>query len=614
MATRQTTFKSPVLLGIEGGGSHTVCLLTDGRGNLIHRHEAGPANILLLSDQQFRTRLLDIKRALADQPAPDALCLGLAGAHGDEEFARVRSIAEKIWFKVPMHVTHDLETALTSVERIGTPSDTHSKYEATILVLSGTGSCFLGKAADGRISRFGGWGHVIGDKGSGWEIGLRALKACTFYYDRDARWTRLGQRILRALQMNHPRELIPWSPHASKAEIAVLAKEVFAAHKERDPIAKDILAGAAASLAKDAISCANKLISKDVPLKFVFAGSVLLRQPGFAARVAKEIRSRRPQASCTKLGRESAWGAVVLAARLPHASPNSEPVPPKPKGRSTSTPQNTPLSTTEKRHPKSHNLDHMPVGEAIELMLDQDRKLPKAILAEKAKIQRVVREITKAFKKGGRLFYIGAGTSGRLGVLDASECPPTFRADPEMVQGIIAGGAGAVFRSVEGAEDDASAGAAAVSFRGVGVDDVVVGIAASGRTPFVHGALAKAHERGAFTALVCFNPSLKRPPFIRSLIAPDIGPELLTGSTRLKSGTATKLILNIFTTLAMVGIGKVVSNLMIDMDPSNVKLRARAIRMVVELTDVNHEDAKGALTRCNWVIRTAVDQLGRPGN
>jgi N-acetylmuramic acid 6-phosphate etherase len=612
MATRQTTFKGPVLLGIEGGGSHTVCLLTDARGTLIHRHEAGPANILLLSDQQFRKRLREIKSALADQPAADAICLGLAGAHGDAEFARIRSVAEKVWPRVPMHVTHDLETALSSVERIGAVSNNAANHAATVLVLSGTGSCFLGKAADGRISRFGGWGHVIGDKGSGWEIGLRALKACTFYYDRDERWTRLGQRILRALQMNHPRELIPWSPHASKAEIAVLAKEVFAAHQERDPIAKDILSGAAASLAKDAISCANKLTKEDVPLKFVFAGSVLLRQPGFAARVSKEIRSRRPQASCTKLRRESAWGAVVLASRVAEIISDSKPVP-LPCNRASQASARTELSPTEKRHRKSSHLDQMPVGDAIGLMLSEDRKLPSAILTEKPKIQRVIRAITGAFKTGGRLFYVGAGTSGRLGVLDASECPPTFRTDPEMVQGIIAGGSGAVFKAVEGAEDDNSAGATAMSFRGVGKKDVVVGIAASGRTPFVHGALAKAHELGAYTSLVCFNPGVKKSPFIRTLIAPDIGPELLTGSTRLKSGTATKLILNMFTTLAMVGIGKVAGNLMIDMDPSNVKLRDRAVRMVVELTGADHTEAKEALIKSKWVIRGAIEQLRRSG-
>jgi N-acetylmuramic acid 6-phosphate etherase len=195
--------------------------------------------------------------------------------------------------------------------------------------------------------------------------------------------------------------------------------------------------------------------------------------------------------------------------------------------------------------------------------------------------------------------------------LDASECPPTFRTPPELVQGIMAGGHTALWRSVEGAEDDSASGAWAIEFRGVTRKDVVVGITASGRTPFVWGALAEARRRGAKTVLLSFNPSLKvsarsRPSLI---IAPDVGPEILTGSTRLKAGTATKLILNIFTTLAMVGIGKVTGNLMTDLNPSNVKLRDRAVRIVQELRNVDYATARRALESSGWVVKRACDKL-----
>lgn len=261
------------------------------------------------------------------------------------------------------------------------------------------------------------------------------------------------------------------------------------------------------------------------------------------------------------------------------------------------------------------NLDKLPLRAAIELMLSEDAKIPKAILAERGKIERVVRMIAQAFRHGGRLFYVGAGTSGRLGVLDASECPPTFRAEPEMVQGIIAGGAEALWRAVEGAEDDPAAGARAVQFRGVGRRDVVVGIAASGRTPFVWGALAEAKRRGAKTALLSFNPFLKIPrgEHPDAVIAPNVGPEILTGSTRLKAGTATKLILNIFTTLAMARIGKVMGNLMVDLKPSNSKLRDRAVRIVRELKGVDEAAARAALEKSGWVIRKACARLKRRG-
>lgn len=256
-------------------------------------------------------------------------------------------------------------------------------------------------------------------------------------------------------------------------------------------------------------------------------------------------------------------------------------------------------------------LDRMPLGKAIRLMLTEDAKIPQKLSGQVAKIEKVTEAIASAFHRGGRLFYVGAGTSGRLGVLDASECPPTFRSSPEMVQGIIAGGEVALMKSVEGAEDDVSAGAREIRSRRVKASDVVIGIAASGTTPFVWGALREAKRRNATTVLVCFNPYLSIPreyqPTI--VIAPDLGPELLTGSTRLKAGTATKLLLNIFSTLAMVKSGKVISNLMVDLNPANVKLRDRATRIVQELTNADYESARKALEHSGWVVKKAVARL-----
>ena len=232
-------------------------------------------------------------------------------------------------------------------------------------------------------------------------------------------------------------------------------------------------------------------------------------------------------------------------------------------------------------------------------------------MAERKKIKCLVGWVAKALKDVGRLFYGGAGTSGRLGVLDASECPPTFRAPAEQVQGIIAGGARALTRSIEGAEDDPEAGARAVQFRGVNKKDVMIGIAASGRTPFVWGAMEEASARGARTALVCFNPHIRRRARVpRLIVAPTIGPEVLTGSTRLKAGTATKLILNCITTLAMVQLGKVEGNLMVDLDPKNEKLRARAVRIVQTLAETDATTAQAAMVQADWVVKDAVRRLG----
>jgi N-acetylmuramic acid 6-phosphate etherase len=256
------------------------------------------------------------------------------------------------------------------------------------------------------------------------------------------------------------------------------------------------------------------------------------------------------------------------------------------------------------------HLDKLPLHEAIGVMLNEDRRILPALLRERAKLDKTIRWIVHGLKAGGHLYYVGAGTSGRLGVLDASECPPTFRTSPDMVQGIIAGGQTALWESIEGAEDDAAAGADAIRLRGVAPRDVVVGIAASGRTPFVWGAFSEARRKGAKTVLICFNPHLKLPPGKRNrpdlVIAPDLGPEILTGSTRLKSGTATKLILNLFTTLAMVKLGKVVGNLMVDLNPSNAKLRDRAVRIVSQLKGTTEAQARIALERAGWVVKDAL--------
>ncbi len=270
--------------------------------------------------------------------------------------------------------------------------------------------------------------------------------------------------------------------------------------------------------------------------------------------------------------------------------------------------RSTRLSPTERRNPRSQHLDKLSAADAVRLMLSEEARVPRILLRHHQKLTTAVDWVARAFRRGGRLIYVGAGTSGRLGVLDASECPPTFRAPPEMVQGIMAGGEVALRRSVEGAEDDDAAGAKEIAVRQIGSKDVVLGIAASGTTPFVWGALREAKRRRATTILLCFNPFLAIPRALRPrlMIAPNLGPEVLTGSTRLKAGTATKLVLNLITTLAMVRLGKVMSNLMVDMVPSNAKLRDRAVRIVQQLTNRSYEQSEAALRRNRWVIQRAV--------
>lgn len=605
---RDANSRTPTYLGIEAGGTRMVGLFDAGDGSGFRRAETGPANLRLLSDQQLAARFKEIATAL---PVPDAICIGMAGARAESDRERIRRAAAKVWPKASCLATNDLETALMAEEQ--------ASSMPRVLVLSGTGSCFFGRTPDGETAKVGGWGHLLGDKGSGFEIGLRALKAVVYYLDRDGEWSSLGQRLLRSLQLNEPDELIGWAQNASKTEIAALAVEVFKAWSRRDEIATDILIGAAESLAKDAVTCASKLTKPGEAVQFVLAGGILLRQPKFAQNVTKLICKRWPNAVVTPLRRESVHGALALARRTfpaagiaKPAKPIRSPQPARP-ANDLHNVASISLSPTEQRNLRSMSLDKLALDDAVELMLREDRYVTSALLADRAKIRKGVELVVRSFKRGGRLFYVGAGTSGRLGVLDASECPPTFRTEPEMVQGIIAGGQTALWSAVEGAEDDAPAGARAAEFRGVTRHDTVVGIAASGRTPFVWGALREAKRRGASTILLCFNPYLEIPRADRPtlVLAPRIGPEILTGSTRLKSGTATKLVLNIFTTLAMVRMGKVLGNLMVDVKASNVKLRDRAVRIVRELTGADYATAEAALIKTDWKIAETCRRLRR---
>ena len=592
-------------LGIEGGGTRTIALLADSSGQTLRRLETGPANMKLLTEAQLTRQFRSIATAL---PRPDALGIGLSGAWAEADFRQVRSAAARVWPGIPCCATSDLESALTAAAVGG-----RTERVPQVLIVSGTGSGCYGKSLKGRGVKVGGWGHMLGDKGSGYDIGLRALQAVVDGYDQESAWPDLGRRLLRALQLNEPNDLIDWAQAADKTAIAGLAAEVFDAWGNKDRIAAEILAGAARSLARDAAACARRLARPGTPVQFVLTGSILLKQPRFAAQVGRELRKLWPKAAVTPLKRESVWGAVELARRTLKSKVQSL----KSKVRITkgeeAAVRSARRSPTEERNPRSRNLDKLPLRDAITLMLAEEAGISRKLLAERRRIQWVIEAVARAFRRGGRLFYVGAGTSGRLGVLDASECPPTFRTSPDLVQGIIAGGQNALWQSVEGAEDDAEAGGCAIRFRGVTRRDVVTGIAASGTTPFVWGALREAKRRGAATVLVCFNPFLKIPRALRPtiVIAHNLGPELLTGSTRLKAGTATKQLLNMFTTLAMVRLGKVRSNLMIDLNPANVKLRDRAVRIVQELTGADCRAAQGALERGGWVVKRAAARLRR---
>jgi N-acetylmuramic acid 6-phosphate etherase len=267
---------------------------------------------------------------------------------------------------------------------------------------------------------------------------------------------------------------------------------------------------------------------------------------------------------------------------------------------------------TERRNPRSATIDSASALEIVDLIGAEDATVPAAVARAREDIARTIDLIETAFRAGGRLLYVGAGTSGRLGILDAAECPPTFGTPPEMVVGIIAGGLPALVKSIEGAEDDVNAGIGEMDSRRVGPHDVVVGIAASGTTPFVRAALSRAQTLGARTALLsCSEPPALLKETCDVCITVLVGPEVVTGSTRMKSGTATKLVLNTLTTGAMIRLGKTWGNLMVDLRAWNDKLVDRSRRIVMETTGLGREEAGTALAAADGSVKTAIVMVRR---
>ena len=261
---------------------------------------------------------------------------------------------------------------------------------------------------------------------------------------------------------------------------------------------------------------------------------------------------------------------------------------------------------TEQANPRSAQLDQLSALELVELFNQEDQRTLAAIAGAREALAAAIDVTAAALGQGGRLFYVGAGTSGRLGVLDAAECPPTFCTPPDLVQGIIAGGAGALVKSSEGLEDVADDGAAAIAARAICSPDVVVGITAGGTTPYVQGAIAAARQRGATTVFMACVPADQVPVAADIDIRLLVGPELLAGSTRLKAGTVTKMALNILSTGVMVRLGKVYGNRMVDVAVTNTKLRDRALRILCDLTDLDRDAAAHLLDRSNQQVKLAL--------
>lgn len=599
---------SRTVLGIEGGGTHTVALWADETGKLLRRMEVGCGNVRLLDDQALLQLFREIQKAGSDLPPSQSICAAMAGAVNDADKKRVLTLAQSIFGSAFSGVYSDLQSPLFAAEL---PAD-----HFPVLVLCGTGSCCYAENPFCNLSyKSGGWGHVLGDRGSAYQIGLQALRSCLTLWDQTQIFPKLGEKILSFQLLNSPADWIQWSLQAPKREIAQLAQVVCQSAESGCTISEGILREAANNLASDALVCASQVSASGETPFFILSGGLLKKSALYREWVSENIRKKHPLSPVELLQVESAWGVVKKAlqslpqgslASLSKATKKSEAIPASPAAN----------SLTEQRNPRSMHLDELEIEDAIQLMIDEEQYTQQAIQSQKPLIAKLIRKVSDAFQKEGRLFYAGAGTSGRLGVLDASECPPTFGVSYDLVQGIIAGGREALWRAAEGAEDSFLEGTRTALFRGIRPGDVVIGIAASGTTPFVLGVLSESKKIGAFTTLLCFNPNRKPDPNPQNepdiVLAVPTGPEILTGSTRMKSGTATKLILNMITTISMVQTGKVISNLMVDVRASNDKLRDRAIRILCQLTGWSRQRSQDALEQNHWNIRKAMGQKTTP--
>ena len=576
------------ILGVEGGGTKTSWVLVERAENELRVLDQGklpPANFRLATPDQLRSIFGELPKEI------NRAGIFLAGCGTEEDRQSLTRLCAEIWPQAKVVVGSDRDSGLAAALGHGDG----------IVVNAGSGSSITGRR-DKRIENAGGWGHILGDAGGGYFLSLQALRLILREYDLHRGEVQFTTKVLRALSLNNLDELVRWAQTADKMEVAMLTPVVFEAAAGGDSRVMEIIEEGARVLCEYTEAVATRL--HVLAPKVVLLGGLFHRDSIYTHAFRRRLKKSLPDARVTNSERAPELGAAWLAAEMQswpeiHAESSPDKI------------DDLAAALTEQRNPRSENLEKMSTQELVNLFVDEEKFVGEALRAVIADLARAIELVADSLRKGGRLFYLGAGSSGRLGVLDASEIPPTFGAPPELVQGIIAGGATALHRAVEGAEDEGSNGALAIDRRGVKDVDVVIGITASGRTPFVLGALERAKSLGSKTVLLSCNSARDQKVNVDLAIDLAVGPEILTGSTRLKAGTATKIALNIISTGAMVALGKVRGNLMIDLNTSSTKLRDRATRMVAEITQCDYGSARAQLEQSGWDLRVVLKKAGQ---
>jgi N-acetylmuramic acid 6-phosphate etherase len=572
------------ILGVEGGGTKTAWVLTERDGEELRVVDQGKlpsANLRLTTPEKLRAIFSELPKEI------NRAGIFLAGCVTSEDRQSLARLCAEIWPAAKIVTGSDRDSGLAAA--LG--------HADGIAVNAGSGSSVTGRRGD-KIEKAGGWGHILGDAGGGYFLSVQALRLILREYDLHRGEVQFTEKVLRALSLNNLDELVRWAQTADKMDLAMLVPVVFDAAANGDARVMEIIEEGARCLCEYTEAVATRLHL--LAPKVILLGGLFHRDSIYTHAFKRKVKKNLPDARVATAERAPELGAAWLAAEMGdhttmQALHREEKI------------DNLAAALTEQRNPRSENLEKLNARELVELFVEEEKFVQEALRGAIADLAKAVEIVAAALRKGGRLFYVGAGSSGRLGVLDASEIPPTFGASPEIVQGIIAGGVTALSRSVEGAEDETNNGALAIDERGIKDGDVVIGVTASGRTPFVLGALDRAKSRHAKTILLTCNPARPQKADIDLAIDLETGPEILTGSTRLKAGTATKVALNIISTGAMVALGKVRGNLMIDLQILSTKLRDRAIRLVAELVGCDYETAQKRLEASDWKLRAAIE-------
>jgi len=588
---KDSTRRMDNIIVIEGGGTHTRAALFTGTGAVEGELSGGPSNPAAYG----LTASARCIGALAHAALGDVdihtvrLVAAVAGAASDEARAALAAAIGAAFPAREIRVASDLHALLYA----------NAGDAAGMLAIAGTGAAVLARDDAGNLARTGGWGILFGDEGSSYAVVKSALRACARFIDGVGMETSLVEALPRAAGLNVFFDFVAWQANAGKGDIAALAPVVSVIAEQGDTVARACIEEEARRLAALAVSARHRLgLPPKAPL-FEYGGLLencsVFRQ---AFRETVEHSSDMRPLPAMKRGLD----AVSRLAR---------PIP-APSWISIWTPEvsATPVSLPDTEQVSSAiPIDRLSPLELVHRMHHADKEAVGAVLGACAEIASAIEQAAACIRRGGRIIYAGAGTSGRLGVLDASECPPTFGVSPERVSALIAGGDRALRNSVEGAEDRFEEGEADLGSLRVSDSDFVIGIAASGTTPYVEGVLAAAREAGASTALITSNRNSPIAAPLRIIL--ETGPEVLAGSTRLKAGTATKLALNMISTGAFTGAGYVYQGRMVGMTPANEKLRHRAVRIVSELAGIPEARAAALLADCGYHIATALLMAGR---